>query len=642
MNFFEAAEEYQKALKDGQKEFKLRQSRGENPYPEVLDELLGGFKTDSVIDVGLVDIPAESIIGVKSAGRIAAFSASFKPLLSVDTEFGSKWCNLCMAHMGDVGIQDPIECYEYLGNFYVQEGNKRVSVMRHFGAAEIPALVRRVMPVQDGSNRVKAYNEFLDFYKQTGIYSIQFTRPGSYAKLKTAIGLNSELQWDQDERRRFRAYYQYFTNALKAVAGEMPHPIPETALLLWLELYSFSELGDMSSAELRKSIAGLDGNIRSVYGNDPEVQTAHPENKGAFANFFKGRDHLKAAFVHQGSLETSLWTRSHEEGRKALDREIDGKPVITASYFGADDRESTDALIQQAVDEAADVVFTTAPPLMASSVRASLNYPKVRFFNCSVCQPYSSVTSYYTRVYEGKFLTGAIAGAICEDGRIGYTGAYPIYGAPASINAFALGAQMTNPEARIYLKWTSLPGNPAQDFLREGIRVISMRDAPAGVPLSAEYGICRVGDDSSLEPLLSPCWKWAPFYERIIRSILNGSWEDDRDDKAVNLWWGFASGTLDVLVSDKLPEGLRVLMDMILSGLKSGTLNPFARRVVDQEGTVRNEGPAPLSATELIRMDWLCENVIGAIPGYDDVIPISKPLVKLLGIYPTGEEEEPT
>ena len=70
--------------------------------------------------------------------------------------------------------------------------------------------------------------------------------------------------------------------------------------------------------------------------------------------------------------------------------------------------------------------------------------------------PFSSVRGYYCRAYEGKFITGAIAGAMTRTDEIGYIASYPILGVPASINAFALGAQMTNPEARIILRWSLL------------------------------------------------------------------------------------------------------------------------------------------------------------------------------------------
>ena len=65
-----AADEYSLALKKGQREYKELTAAGRDPHPVVLDEILPPSFTDSVQEVGLLEIPAERIIGVKSAGRI--------------------------------------------------------------------------------------------------------------------------------------------------------------------------------------------------------------------------------------------------------------------------------------------------------------------------------------------------------------------------------------------------------------------------------------------------------------------------------------------------------------------------------------------------------------------------------------------
>ena len=131
----------------------------------------------------MLEIPADRIVGTRTAGRISAFSAGFLPLLDADSEFALKWMALCRAHLSDTGIRDPIECWEYLGDFYVQEGNKRVSVLRWFGAVTIPARVRRVLPRSFDTPRERAYGEFLEFYRASRIYGVQFRKPGEYAKL---------------------------------------------------------------------------------------------------------------------------------------------------------------------------------------------------------------------------------------------------------------------------------------------------------------------------------------------------------------------------------------------------------------------------------------------------------------------------
>jgi len=248
------------------------------------------------------------------------------------------------------------------------------------------------------------------------------------------------------------------------------------------------------------------------------------------------------------------------------------------------------------------------------------------------------VRTYYSRIYESKFITGAIAGAMCKNDRIGYVGAYPIHGEPASINAFALGAQMTNPNAKIELKWSCVPGNPTAEFLADGITVISNRDTPMENYLLHEYGTYMADENGRLTPLGSPTWVWGQFYESVVRSIMRGNWEDEKDGQVVNLWWGMRSGVIDVNLAPYIPEGIRVLAKLMKEGIANGTLDPFKRRIWDQNHELRNDGTDTFSPVELLKMDWLNQNVIGALPKYEEILPVSRSMVDLLGIYPSTDE----
>lgn len=635
----EATEEYSHALKLGQKEFKDRQARGRDPYPAVLDEILGTSATDTSIYIGLVEIPTERIVGTRSAGRITAFTASFLPLLAPDSEFAIKWIQLCQAHLSEEGIRDPIECFEYLGNFYVQEGNKRVSVLKYYGAARIPGIVRRIMPAQTDTPREKAYLEFIEFYKLTGIYDIQFTAPGGYAKLTAAAGFAPGQEWPEADRKRLRAYFQYFREAFLSLGGGSLYIQAEDALLLWLKLYPYQDLGNLNAADLKKSLSSMWDNIVAISDPDPVVKTEPPEAKSNILNKIIRPDHLNVAFVHQRTPQVSPWCESHEAGRQHLE-EVMGKSVTTRVYFNANNPEKADQILEQAVADGADIVFTTAPQLIASSLKASVHYPKVRFLNCSVHMPYPTVRTYYSRIYEGKFITGAIAGAMSRDGQIGYVGSYPIHGVPAAINAFALGAQMTNPNAVIELRWSCLPGEPTVEFQREGIFVISNRDTPVEDRLLTDSGTYMIQHDGTMIPLGSPTWMWGRFYENVIRSMLSGAWDTEKGGKIVNYWWGMSSGVVDIKLGDALPEGVWYLANMLRSGLRQGLIDPFHRRIVAQDGTVINDGSRTLSPDDLLHMDWLCQNVRGSIPRYEDVLPISRPMVKLLGVFPPENPEE--
>ena len=64
--------------------------------------------------------------------------------------------------------------------------------------------------------------------------------------------------------------------------------------------------------------------------------------------------------------------------------------------------------------------------------------PEVKIFNCSVNMSYSSVCTYYARMYESKFLMGALAASMAQCDKLGYIADYPIYGTIANINALSL------------------------------------------------------------------------------------------------------------------------------------------------------------------------------------------------------------
>lgn len=631
-----AIEEYDLALKAGQREARELTAAGKNPNPAVLDEILPGGKQDTAQEVGLLEIPSHRIVGVKSAGRITALTASFKPLLDRDSEFASKWIALCEAHLGDTGIRDPIECFEYLGNFYVQEGNKRVSVLRHFGAPRIPGNVRRIVPAFSEEPRIKAYYEFLDFFKGSRLYEVQFRRPGDYAKLLTALGKQMGEPWSEDERRAFRAYFQYFRDAFGKQDLRDRDVLPEEALLLWLDLYPYRDLGRLSTGELRKSLSELWKDVVSSTSDSVKVETRaeEPPATGLFT-WITSPDHLNVAFVHQLSPGTSPWVMGHEDGRKHLEA-VMGDKVTVHSYFDANTPETARQRIEEAVADGAQVVFTTAPPLIRATLKAAVEHPKIAFFNCSVDKPYTSVKTYYGRIHEAKYISGAIAGAMAQGDRIGYIASYPNYGVPASINAFALGAQLTNPRAQIELRWSCVAGTPQADFLADGIRVVSNRDAPTRSKMFLDfcsYGTYLMDGRGDLVPLGSPVWLWGKFYEYVIRGILSGGWKNEKGASALNYWLGMDSGVIDISLSDKLPEGVHQLARLLRRGLIEGTLDPFGRRIVSQDGAVRSDGTHRFAPEELLKMDWLCDNVLGSIPAFHEILPISQPLVRELGLH---------
>ena len=115
-------EDYRKACRAGKRDYQLRLLRGERPTLPVLDNILPPNGELSMVPLGLVQIPIDQIAGTRYEGRSNSFSGNFMPILDENTEFARKWANLSTAHTEE-GIREPIKAYEYMNQFYVEEGN---------------------------------------------------------------------------------------------------------------------------------------------------------------------------------------------------------------------------------------------------------------------------------------------------------------------------------------------------------------------------------------------------------------------------------------------------------------------------------------------------------------------------------------
>ena len=259
MTHAEAMDEYIKAQKMGQRDYREKILRGQSPYLPVLDNILqGAAGVDSQMPLGLVDIPMDLLVGTKTEGRTGAFASNFMPLLDMKSEFGAKWISLCIAHVEE-GIRDPIRCYEYLGRFYVQEGNKRVSVLKYFGASSVPGVVTRILPPYSDDPEIQRYYEFVQYFPITKTYLLQFTKPGSFARLQKILGKQPDEIWSEEDRVEMLSLYNWVGKAFAAHGGDRLHCTLGDVLLLLLRVYPKKELQDSTPAQLNEKLDALPG-----------------------------------------------------------------------------------------------------------------------------------------------------------------------------------------------------------------------------------------------------------------------------------------------------------------------------------------------------------------------------------------------
>ncbi len=627
-------EDYKKALKLGQKEYQSYVSKGKYPYLQVLDEVLSNTSVEGEVNLGLVQIPADSIVGTRSVGRRTAFAPNFMPLLYSTSEFANKWSSLCDSHLTE-GIRDPIKAYEFMNRFYVVEGNKRVSVLKYFNAASIPGIVTRIIPKRSNDKENRIYFEFLDFYRHTEINYIYFSKEGSYKKLLALLNKAPTYDWTEEEKMDFRSLFNRFQTAYNAKGGKKLPITVGDAFLAFLNVYGYDTCKDKMPAQLKEDITKIWDEILLQKEELPVDLVMSPKETPKktpiLTRILTPNNKLKVAFIHDKSAETSGWTYGHELGRMHLEEVL--KDQIETCCVENVDLNNAEMILNEMSLDNNKVIFTTTPQLLKPTLKFAVDHPDIKLLNCSLNTSHQYIRTYYARMYEAKFLIGAIAGAMTDNAKIAYIADYPIYGEIANINAFGLGVKMVNPRAKIYLEWSKIKEKKTDYTHSAGISFISTHDTIIPNIPSRHFGLYYT-KDNQITNLAMPVWHWGKLYEKLIRNILNGTWKNESSDKAINYWWGLSAGVVDIIYSQNLPVGTRRLIELLRHTIVNSDFSPFYGVLYAQNGIAHNSADRELSPEEIARMDWLLENVIGCIPEFSELTEDAQALVRLQGINP--------
>ncbi len=590
-------ETYAKARKLALKSFRENSSKGSYPYLQALDDILPMTSTTAEEDLGIMDIPTELIAGTKSKARTTAFADNFMPLLSEKNEFAMKWEKLYETHQEE-GIRDPVEVYEFMNHFYVAEGNKRVSILKYCHAPMIQASVTRILPEKNDAPENKLYYEYLDFYRLTKINYFYFSQLGSYKKLLKLLKKPQDEIWQEEEK------------------------IQKDVEKIWNDLAIYPRKPEL------KLILDSDG----IGSKKTVIGKILPTNK----------EELKIAFLHTKSEKLSSWVYAHELGRNYAEEKLH-KQIKTKAYF-LQDFQNAEEMMKQAIIDENQLIFTTSPSLLGVSTKYAVKYPKIKILNCSLNTNCSHVRTYYGRFYEAKFLTGMIAGIMTGKNEMVYIADYPLYGMIANINAFALGVKMVNPNAKIYLEWSTMKNNKINELMKsEDISVVSDQDMIMPSKDSDHFGLYLKSKGQLKNHLAMPVWNWGVFYDKIIQSVINDTWKKNVQKtgyESLNYWWGISSGMIDVICSAKIPPRTRQLVSLLKQAMSDGMFHPFSGEIASQDGTVHSSDENGITPKEIVMMDWLVDNIKGKIPTIEELKENAKPVVRAQGVSKAKDGEE--
>lgn len=638
--------EYQEALKIGKKEYKACVAQGRFPYLPVLDEILSHADIKTEQQMGLVQVPLEYVVGTSTMGRTYSFADNFMPILPPRSEFGLKWAHLADAQV-DEGIRDPIKAYEYMNRYYVVEGNKRVSVLKYYKAVSIPAIVTRKIPVYSEDEDIRRYYEFMKFNEITGLFNIEFTRLGKAQQLLELMGKTES--WDEQTKEDFNRVLFLFNKAYEFHGGaKLPITVGD-ALVAFMNVYGYDKMLSMAEEEYSANVVKIwsefvmltEKNQIGLVMNPVETHEKHNLQRNLLSYFIPSTAKtLKVAFLYPRDPETSNWIYGHELGRNYLEETFPGqlKTVCVSDV----NETNIEEVLEQVIKDGATIIFGVAPQMMKKSLQVAIEHPDIHILNCSLNTPHRYIRTYYARMYEAKYVSGVIAGAMAENDRVAYVADYPIYGMIANINAFAIGAASVNPRVKIYLDWSRKKGYDLERFLAENdLRYVSDQDMITPRDASRRFGLYHY-ENGQAQNLVMPLWNWGIFYEKMIQSILAGSYknEEQGESKALNYWWGMSAGVIDLICSKNVPGGVKLLAEHLKKDLCDGDIVPFYGEIYSQDGVLRNHENEEMPPEDIMRMDWLVDRVIGEIPPLDELVDEAHSVVKSKGVENADLTEE--
>ena len=637
-------DDYSNALRAGQKEYRAHVLKGDYPYLPVLDEILAYVNVEYEVSLGLCEIPLEQIVGTRTKGRTNSFAANFMPLLGTHTEFAGKWVRLCTS-LQEEGLRDSIKVYEFMNRFYVLEGNKRVSVLKYLDAYSVPCNVIRVVPKRSDSKENIIYYEFLDFYAVTNINYIYFSEKGRFSKLLEQVGTPKGEVWTDDDRMEFNDVYTHFRKAFESKGGnKLPITVGD-ALLAFITVFGYQETKQKTVQEIKSDLAKVWDEFVVLTEEETIKLSMEPPKKSESPIHYKNLLNLilpdnlnkvKIAFFYEKTHRTSGWAYSHELGRLYLENVFPGQ-VETDSFEKIVAGENDLEKMEEAIKDGYNLLFTTSPVMIPASLKIAANHPDIKILNCSLNTSHPTLRTYYARMYEAKFLAGAIAGSMTTTNKLGYIADYPIYGMAANINAFALGARMVNPNVKVYLDWSTLKDREVEITHDPEINYIIDQDMAPPANAYRHFGLYRVSGDTH-DKLAMTTWHWGKLYEKIVRIVLNGTWKEDdvaAGSRAINYWWGMSSGVVDLICSQNLPQGTRRLVELFRNNICSDILIPFADELRAQDGTIMNGPNQVIPPQDIITMDWLADNVVGSIPPITDLTEAAQAVAKMQGLGKT-------
>ncbi len=324
-------------------------------------------------------------------------------------------------------------------------------------------------------------------------------------------------------------------------------------------------------------------------------------------------------FVYVSPIGDAGWTYQHDLGRLQLGKEMN----VTTSYVenvaeGAD----AERVIREMAKRGDKVIFATSFGYMNYMLKVSKSFPKTAFVHVTGYKLGKNMGLVNARFYEGRYLTGVIAGEMTKSNVLGYVAAFPIPEVLQGINAFIKGARSVNPKAELRVIWVNSWYDPGKErqaaitLISQGADVVTQHtDSTAVVQAAEDEGVYAFGYHSDMSKygpkahLTATTHHWGDYYVKTVKEVQAGTWAP------VSVWGGYPRGMIKLAPMNKaIPAELQSRIRDMEKQLTERRLHPFAGPVVDQGGKTIVPAGKNMSDEQLNKMNYYLKGVVSPIP----------------------------
>jgi basic membrane protein A len=324
-------------------------------------------------------------------------------------------------------------------------------------------------------------------------------------------------------------------------------------------------------------------------------------------------------FVYVSPIGDAGWTYQHDLGRKQVEKETG----VTTSYVenvaeGAD----AERVIREMAKRGDRVIFATSFGYMNYMLKVSQQFPKTAFVHATGYKLGKNMGLVNARFYEGRYLTGVIAGEMTKSNVLGYVAAFPIPEVLQGINAFIKGARSVNPKAELRVIWVNSWYDPGKErqaamtLISQGADIVTHHtDSTAVVQAAEEEGVYAFGYHSDMSKygpkahLTAATHHWGDYYVKTVKEVLAGTW------MPTSVWGGYPRGMVKLApLNDAIPAELQGRIRDMEKQLTAREMHPFAGPVIDQAGKVIVPAGKNMSDEQLNKMNYYLQGVVSKIP----------------------------